>query len=224
METASCMMLVRSDASRLRQALFSALKSDCFHEIVVLLDIRTKREVRDLLNRCKLRNPGMMLKVYDYAWQEPADFAAARNYAISKMSGRYGFWLDSDEVIVDAEGLRLLLEHPSGCAFYMKVTSPLPDGHIFDMYQPRLFPMLQGVGFECGVFERIDWSLDRAGVRNVHTNLVAIYHTGYIAEGWNKAKLTRNIDAAEDWLTHNTSRGVQRYHLKEQHSRMMRRR
>ena len=223
METASCMILARDDTGRLGSTLSSALSSGLFHELFILLDSRAKRDVRQLIQSYMLAYPGL-IRVHGYRWQEPADFAAARNYAISQMRGKYGFWLDADEVIVEAQGIRDLLADPRGRAFFMIVRSPLPDGRMFDMNQPRLFPLAPGAEFECGVFERLDWALDRVGIEGVHTGLVTIYHTGYLSRRGNARKLSRNISAAHTWLTANIERGVQRYHLKEQQSRMVKRR
>lgn len=50
--------------------------------------------------------------VYSFAWRE--DFSAARNFAFSKATGDYLFWLDADDVLPEeneqAERLKLLLE------------------------------------------------------------------------------------------------------------------
>ena len=40
-------------------------------------------------------------KVYDFKWKD--DFAAARNFAFSKGTGDYLFWLDADDVVRQEE-------------------------------------------------------------------------------------------------------------------------
>lgn len=216
--TCSCMVLVRDDTGRLIQCLQSALGSGCFEEIVILIDSRARREIRELLSRYSENYT--QIKLYGYRWPDPADFAEARNHALEVMTKQYGFWLDSDETLVEPGGIRRILEDPRGCAYNVIVASLLPDGRRFDMYQPRLFPRVPGVLFECAVFERLDWSLKRSGVCVVNTPLVAIYHSGYLSDSLNAPKMDRNIAAAREWLSRNRVPGSQVQHLQEQYRRM----
>lgn len=218
--TCSCMVLVRDDSGRLIQCLQSALASVCFEEMVILVDSRAKSDIRDVLQAYQ---KAYKIGVYDYRWSEPADFAKARNHALALMTKEYGFWLDSDETLIEPQGILKILQNPRGCAYNVIVASFLPDGRRFDMYQPRLFPRVPGLAFECAVFERLDWSLGRAGVCVVDTPLVAIYHTGYISGSLTGPKLDRNIASAREWLSWNQEPGSQTTHLKEQYSRMTRR-
>ena len=45
-------------------------------------------------------------KVYDFKWKD--DFAAARNFAFSRGTGDYLFWLDADDVIRQEEWRKLM--------------------------------------------------------------------------------------------------------------------
>lgn len=45
-------------------------------------------------------------QVYDYIWQD--DFAAARNFAFSKGTKDYLFWLDADDVVLEQDAEKLL--------------------------------------------------------------------------------------------------------------------
>ena len=45
-------------------------------------------------------------KVYDFKWKD--DFAAARNFAFSKGTGDYLFWLDADDVVRQEERRKLM--------------------------------------------------------------------------------------------------------------------
>ena len=45
-------------------------------------------------------------KVYDFKWKD--DFAAARNFAFSKGTGDYLFWLDADDVLLSSDRQKLL--------------------------------------------------------------------------------------------------------------------
>lgn len=216
--TCSCMILVRDDRARMIQSIQSALASGCFEEIVIIVDSRAKREIRELLSR--YRENYAQIRLYGYRWSDPADFADARNHALEVMTMEYGFWLDSDEILVEPQGIRRILEDPRGCAHNVIVASLLPDGRRFSMYQPRLFPRVSGVLFECAVFERLDWSLERAGVCVINTPLVPIYHTGYLSDSLNAPKMGRNIAAAREWLSRNVVPGSQMDHIQEQYRRM----
>lgn len=46
--------------------------------------------------------------VYDFAWSD--DFAAARNFSFSKATMDYCLWLDADDVLQDARGLRRFMD------------------------------------------------------------------------------------------------------------------
>jgi len=216
--TCGCMILAREGQGRLIQCLESALKSGCFEEIIILLDSRAKPGIRNLIGAYLRNYP--QIKVYEYVWSKPADFADARNHAIEVMTAQYGFWLDGDEVLLEPEGIRQILENPKGCAYNMTVVSLLPDGSRFDMYQPRLFPVKPGVFFECAVFERLDWALQRAGVCIVDTVLTPIWHTGYLCQTTNRDKMYRNISAAHGWLSVNNQASPQWYHVRVQYSKM----
>ena len=45
-------------------------------------------------------------KVYDFKWKD--DFAAARNFAFSRGTGYYLFWLDADDVLLPSDRQKLL--------------------------------------------------------------------------------------------------------------------
>ena len=46
-------------------------------------------------------------KVYDFKWKD--DFAAARNFAFSRGTGDYLFWLDADDVVTEKEREKLMI-------------------------------------------------------------------------------------------------------------------
>ena len=79
-----------------------------------------------------------------------------------------------------------MLQAAHGQAFSMWVISPVAYeeddfgymrvSQYHNMYQPRLFPLAHGVRFECPVFERLDWSLERAGVTIQNTDAEPVFH------------------------------------------------
>lgn len=221
----TCFILVKDAAGTIARSLDSALQSGCFESILVVLDSRstdsTGRIVQGYIDGYTQVRRAL------YGWTDPPDFAAARNYALSLIRTDYAFWLDADEVIKDAAALRGLLSRPGPAAYLMWVDSPMLHG-AHNMYQPRLVPALPGVAFECEVFERIDWSLARAGVPMLSTNLRIISHDGYMDSGTLKRKNLRNRAILLRWIRRKSRswirpaqiRTVQDRHMREQLRRL----
>jgi len=213
--TCSCMILVGNSEDTIAKCLNSAITSGCFERIILLMDTRTKLPTRRITANYVRANP-QLFKIIDYIWSVPADFAAVRNEAIRNMDTDYGFWLDTDEELVDPEAIRKLLENPQGKAFLMWVKSRVKNG-TFDMYQPRLFPIRPGVIFECAVFERLDWSLRRQNIEMIKTNYSPIWHTGYTDFKILASKNKRNLQSAAMWLDSYRYNDEQRSHLMQQY-------
>lgn len=214
-ERCTCLILARDNAQTIRRALDSALGSGCFDRILVLMDIRSRDGTGRIVQRYSTSYP---IEIIPFRWSEPPDFAEARNYLNLRVRTPYGFWLDADEEIIDADSLRTMLAAANGQAFSMTVRSPLPGGRNFDMYQPRLFPVKPGVIFECPVFERLDWSLKRMGVPIINTRKTVILHSGYRAASLVDTKNRRNIAILRHALPYHS--GVQREHMQEQRRRL----
>ncbi len=171
----SLTMIVRDEQDNLSHALESV--RGIFDEIVVVdtgsVD-RTKEIAREFGAR-----------VFDFTWID--DFAAARNEALSHVTGDYAFWLDADDVVAPSERgkLQALLDglragEPAGyvvrCA-----CDPSPDGSggetVVD--HVRLFPIRNDVRWTYRVHEQIMPALRRAGIPVRWTDLV-VRHTGYV--------------------------------------------
>ena len=119
-----CMMIVRDAAKTINQSLNSAIMSGLFNDIIIIYDTRTRDTTRTILDEYERRN---LVKVIPYTW-ERNDFAAARNKALKFCQAQYGFWMDADDILLDAEGIRSLLRFPGGCAYHFWVLSPIVDG------------------------------------------------------------------------------------------------
>lgn len=68
-------------------------------------------------------------KVYDYEWNE--DFAAARNFAISKTSNEYVMMIDSDEIVVSFDKDELenkIRKYPDGIGRLLIISDYTRDG------------------------------------------------------------------------------------------------
>lgn len=192
--TCTCFVLVGNGEATIRRCLESAINSGCFESILVILDSDSRDTTPVILSEYVRSGK---IKAFVYRWKRPADFSEVRNAAIANIDTQYAFWLDADEVLIDPDGLRGLLEKP-GPAYLVWVDSPLPVGS-HNMYQPRLFPITPGVKFECPVFERLDWSLKEHGVPIVSTNLRPINHDGYMDQRTLKLKNQRNRAILARW-------------------------
>jgi len=210
------MVLARDNIETIRRALDSAIGSGCFDEILVLMDVRSIDGTGRVIYEYK--QSGAPISIIPYKWSDPPQFDAARNYQMLFVRTLYAFWLDGDEEIVDPAAIRRMLDMADGQAFWMTVRSPLAYGGIFDMYQPRLFPMRPGVVFECPAFERIDWSLSRQGVPFVRTNTVPILHHGYKDRAVVRLKNKRNMASLREGLPGYRGGVSQLTHMQKQYN------
>ena len=96
MATISLCMIVRNEEEVLGRCLRSAAG---IADEIILVDTgstdRTRAVAEEFTNQ-----------IYEFPWRD--DFAAARNFAFSKGSGEYLFWLDADDVITEGEREKLL--------------------------------------------------------------------------------------------------------------------
>lgn len=214
--TCAVMVIVRDAAGTIRNCMDSIIRSQCFDQVVVVVDSRSRDDTVKILTQYAKRLPGIQL--VQYKWSTPGDFAAVRNAAISLFRTEYGFWLDADETLVEPQVIKHLLQRAKGQAFNLLVISPM-QYQSFDMRQPRLFPVRQGVFFESPVFERLDWSIRRAGIAIENTKYKPIHHTGYLDSGTLAVKRNRNMSIALDGL-HKPMGPDARDHLYEQYQRM----
>lgn len=135
--------------------------------------------------------------VYSFPWQE--DFAAARNFALSRATGDWLILLDADEYFTEstAGNIRSLL---AGAA--QDVNGLLIQMVNYDMdsqeeqdrfYQLRIVKNLPGLAYEGIIHERLRLrGGDIPGIARVKSNLLEIYHTGYRTEA-SEAKSRRNL-------------------------------
>lgn len=216
----TCMIMTRDGAKTIRSAVESAVKSGCFAEILVLLDSRTRDSTKAIL--LQYAAIGIPIRIIPYKWSDPPDFAAARNYHLLNVRTPYAFWLDDDETIAEPQHLRAMLRKARGQAFCMWVVSPLSNGQNFSMYQPRLFPVRRGIFWECPVFERIDFSLDRQGIPQIKTPYAVIYHAhGYSDDRTLRQKNARNRRILERAARTFTGGYEQTKHLREQYMKLI---
>jgi len=217
MMACTCHILTKNDEGTIRDCLDTAIFSRLFARILVLLDTKSTDSTFDILSEYA---PQPEIRILPYNWADPQDFAAARNYCISLTETPYAFWLDSDEILRKPNELMAMQHRANGQAFKMMIVSPMPSGGFHNLYQPRLFPTVPGARFECPVFERLDWSLERSGVPFESTKDSPIYHPGYYDHELLVAKNVRNMRIMRKYLTEHRANDVQREHILTQFKKL----
>lgn len=141
----------------------------------------------------------MGASVYHFQWID--DFAAAKNYAISKAKGDWIAFLDADEYFKpeDARKLVPLLTKLDRTSYYVMLTDWLQlneEGEIFSGgTQARIFKRVPGLKYKGRIHELL--ALDGVSIVDVSvdaTEELAIYHTGYALEtSMDRKKGERNL-------------------------------
>lgn len=98
MPTLSLCMIVRNEETVLARCLESARAAV---DEIVIVDTGSTDRTRAI---AQAYTP----HVYDFPWCD--DFAAARNFSFSKATMDYCLWLDADDVLQDAQGLRRFMD------------------------------------------------------------------------------------------------------------------
>lgn len=217
MAPCTCHVLTKNDQNTIIDCLQSAIGAKIFQRILVLIDTKTEDATGRIISAYRSRFPE--IQILPYRWSDPPDFAAARNYCISITRTPYAFWLDGDEILKKPEQLRAMLARANGQAFQMWVISPVATG-FHNMFQPRLFPLVPGVRFECPVFERLDWSLRRSGVTIELTESDPIWHPGYVNAGTLRRKNKRNMRIMQRFLREHRRDDPQRRHIFAQYMKL----
>lgn len=117
---------------------------------------------------------------------EIIDFAAARNFAISKCTGDYILWLDADDrvPVESAKLIRAAMDHPGPLTqakqahFALRLRDHTPEGRFAYADQPRVFPRLYGLEFEGRVHESYARKAAEMGLTMISTQII-LDHTGY---------------------------------------------
>jgi len=96
MAAISLCMIVRNEEKVLGRCLSCVQK---FADEIIIVDTGSSDRTKEIAY-------AFTDKVYDFTWID--DFAAARNFAFSKGTGEYLFWLDADDVITEKEREKLM--------------------------------------------------------------------------------------------------------------------
>jgi GT2 family glycosyltransferase len=184
--TLSVCMIVRDDEKNLAEL----LPQLGFADEVVIVDTKPDREWAILPEFIEVwveeKAPQMAGKVKAalYPWID--DFAAARNFALSKCTGDYILWLDADDRVTseNAALIRAALDYPGPLTaqkkahFGFTLRDHGPDGIRYAHGQARLFPRIEGLKWEGRAHESYLPTASALGLFKVDTS-ITIDHTGY---------------------------------------------
>jgi len=220
MKSCTCHIITRDDESTIGECLDSAISSRLFTNILILIDTKSADNTGRIIYEARLKYP-QLIRIIPYKWEDPQDFAQARNFCLANTLTNYAFWLDGDEKIQHPEQIRAMLHKAHGQAFQFWIISPLYTGGFHNMYQPRLVPVRRGVYFECPVLERIDFSLKRNGIPIEQTSFEPVLHaTGYADQKLVEQKNKRNRRIMEKFLKKGRSSPEAKRHIEKQYYRI----
>lgn len=202
----SVCMIVR-DASKDLEVLLPQLE---FADQIVVVDTGTNDRHDHIYDWFLTRkNEYQMDNRFDLFYHDWVDdFAAARNFALSKCTGDWVLWLDADDRISpESAALIDTLIHKPGnnvalqaCHFAFRLENTSQDGSIRDsFFQPRLFPRLPGIEWGglggCKGFAHESYfdNCHKLGLPMVVVSNITITHTGYSDPELEKAKSRRNL-------------------------------
>ncbi len=135
-------------------------------------------------------------RVYRYEWQD--NFAAARNFALSKATGDWVILLDADESFTQATAgniSRAVAEAADADGLLVQLVNYDKDKQeIMDyFYQLRLVKNQSGIHYEGAIHEELVWPKgSRPNIKRLPPELLEIYHTGY-SSSISQQKLERNL-------------------------------
>jgi glycosyltransferase involved in cell wall biosynthesis len=144
-------MIVRDEAANIGRCLVSVRS---VADQIVVVDTGSKDHTKAI---AKMYGA----EVYDYEWKD--DFAAARNYSLSKARGRWALWLDGDDEVPAGtiERIRKIVATEEPRVVYFALMSGYgEDSHDEPVReQARLFPLNLGIRFVCNVNGRLHESV-----------------------------------------------------------------
>ncbi|MDD4113314.1 MAG: glycosyltransferase [Herbinix sp.] len=135
-------------------------------------------------------------KVYNYSWNN--DFAAARNFAISKASNEYIMMIDGDEIVVscDKAGLEdTIHKHPDGIGRLLVISNYTRNGESYQTNSriSRLFSK-ELYHYEGRIHEQLEAN-ETVTTGTVYDAPLHIHHGGYEGDIESRLKKTeRNIN------------------------------
>jgi glycosyltransferase involved in cell wall biosynthesis len=181
-------MIVKNEEKNIKRALTWGKKLVC-EQIVV--DTGSTDRTAEIAER-------MGAKVFHFEWID--DFAAAKNFALSKAKGNWVAFLDADEYFSDKDTIHLanILELMSQAAGYSTISTPIVNltdsgqaGSV--VTQVRIFSN-PAFKYEGRIHERLVPIKTGTAFQAIVCNDIRILHTGYTSAAYSETnKLERNI-------------------------------
>ena len=147
--------------------------------------------------------------VYSYPWQ--GDFAAAKNFIMSKATGDWLILLDADEYFTPATrgNLRqLIIENPNPMGYLVEMANVDQDNNnsVMDkFYQLRVVKYQKGLAYRGKIHEELYCNNERMdyNMAYVRPEVLQIYHTGY-SKNILKSKAKRNLALLQQEMVNGT--------------------
>lgn len=183
----SVCMIVRNESANISDALACFTP---FADEIIVVDTGSTDNTKEIAAR-------FTSLVYDFEWID--DFAAARNFAMSKASKSYHLWVDADDRF-DSENQRRIESLKSGFdgkkAYYFILVNRQEDLAPTSCRQLRCFPIADGIRFNRPIHEQAFESVMEAGFEMEFPEIV-INHLGYMTHEIRLAKAMRNLAIME---------------------------
>ncbi|MGC8493862.1 MAG: glycosyltransferase [Syntrophobacteraceae bacterium] len=183
----SVCMIVKNESANIADALACFTP---FADELIVVDTGSSDNTKEIAARFTPR-------VYDFEWID--DFAAARNFALSKASGSYHLWVDADDRF-DEENQRriesLKSDFDGKKAFYFILQNRQEGMAPTSCRQLRCFPIAEGIRFERRIHEQAFQSVMKAGLEMAFPDIV-VTHIGYMTREIRVEKAKRNLEIME---------------------------
>lgn len=211
MKLSAC-MIVKNEEKNIERCIKSYRK--VVDEIIVVDTGSTDRSIE--------LAKAMGANVYFFGWID--DFAAAKNYAISKAQGDWIIFLDADEFFLEEVALQIpqfiqTIEFKAIDAVFCKMYN-IDEGSnqlLNEMIQVRLFRNSNEIVYEGPIHEKL--VSKRGNLRTIvaEEKEISIYHTGYSA-ALKVKKAERNIQLLLKQIEYETENPEPFYHLSRAYS------
>ncbi|WP_368895209.1 glycosyltransferase [Priestia megaterium] len=203
----SLCMIVRNEERVLKRCLESI--KDYVDEIIIV-DTGSIDNTKNIAS-------AFTTNVYNYKWHE--DFAAARNFAQSKATGKWIIYLDADEY-VDRENMKETVQHLKSLAEVSEddgfVVTQINfvgtlAGNVTQCPTVRIYKNSSQIKFKGKIHEQLSKSEEELSIGFLELN---IYHSGYLSHVFkDKDKTERNIPLIQEEMAKEPKNGFNYYNL-----------
>lgn len=185
----SLCMIVKNEKNNLPRCLDSA---KAYVDEIIVVDTGSEDETPQIAQ-------GYGAKVYYFEWCD--DFAATRNYAISKATGDWILMLDADEeLVVESNNLKnKIIESFDALAYLIKYIEVTDGSVITPSYRLSLFRNLPDFKYEGRFQEELKYQDRDNLIKNKikYLNNVNILHYGFHEKMVRQKNISRNIPILE---------------------------